>query len=145
MQFIGCSMVAKVFLFKALVTVVFTTVKAVQFVRTLTCGAGSTSLLLFFVNSDTPLVCRMAEGRSDSFFFLIFCLSFFRSWSSFSLYTKSTGVIKNTPIQDTELPAAPQEEVWHDPAHFLSSPSRCCWRSRLKSGSKGLYCSMDVS
>ncbi len=30
----------------------------------------------------------MAEGRSDSFFFLIFCLSFFRSRSSISLYTK---------------------------------------------------------
>lgn len=60
----------------------------------LTCGAGRTSLLLFFVNSDTPLVCRMAEGKSDSFFFLIFCLSFFRSRSSFSLYTRAEGVIK---------------------------------------------------
>lgn len=54
-------------------------------IKRFTCGAGSTSLLLFLVNSDTPLVCKMAEGRSDSFFFLIFCLSFLRSRSSFSL------------------------------------------------------------
>ena len=54
-----------------------------------TWGAGSTSLLRFLVNSDTPLVCRMAEGRSDSFFFLIFCRSLFLSRSSFSLHSNN--------------------------------------------------------
>lgn len=139
MQSIGCFVHAKVFWFKAR-----STHKSKWFLprlrfANLTCGAGSTSLLLFLVNSDTPLVCRMAEGRSDSFFFLIFCLSFFRSWSSFSLYTE-----KHRGDQTHTLNYL-QEEAWHELAHFLSSPSRCCWRSRLKFGSKGSYSSMDVS
>lgn len=50
-----------------------------------TCGEGKTNLERFLVNSATPLVCRMAEGRSLSFFFFIFCLSFFLSLSSCSL------------------------------------------------------------
>lgn len=50
-----------------------------------TCGDGKTNFERFLVNSATPLVCRMAEGRSLSFFFLIFCLSFFLSLSSCSL------------------------------------------------------------
>lgn len=50
-----------------------------------TCGAGRTNLLLFLVNSDTPLICNIAEGKSDSFFFFRRCLSFFCSDSSFSL------------------------------------------------------------
>lgn len=59
-----------------------------------TCGAGKTNLERFLVNSATPLVCRMAEGRSLSFFFFIFCLSFFLSLSSCSLqiHIKSNSV-----------------------------------------------------
>lgn len=59
-----------------------------------TCGVGKTSLERFLVNSATPLVCRMADGRSLSFFFLIFCLSFFLSLSSCSLPTKKTVLVR---------------------------------------------------
>lgn len=61
--------------------------------RPRTWGAGRTSLERFLVNSATPLVCRMADGRLLSFFFFIFCLSFFLSLSSCSLATNK----KQTP------------------------------------------------
>lgn len=61
-----------------------------------TCGAGKTSLERFLVNSATPLVCRMAEGRSLSFFFLIFCLSFFLSLSSCSLHVNKKKIYEQS-------------------------------------------------